>query len=78
MLMSSAAFIDGWKKRYPFKYFDDADKAQPQYVIEALCTPDSSSSLGGVGCPKYYYRITARGYGGNSNTQITLQMVVRL
>lgn len=51
---------------------------QPQYVIEALCTPDSSSSLGGVGCPKYYYRITARGYGGNSNTQVTLQMVVRL
>ena len=51
---------------------------QPQYVIEALCTPDSTSSLGGVGCPKYYYRITARGYGGNSNTQITLQMVVRL
>ena len=51
---------------------------QPQYVVEALCTPDSSSSLGGVGCPKYYYRITARGYGGNSNTQVTLQMVVRL
>lgn len=51
---------------------------QPQYVIEALCTPDSTSSIGGVGCPKYYYRITARGFGGNSNTQITLQMVVRL
>ena len=51
---------------------------QPQYVIEALCMPDPLSSLGGVGCPKYYYRITARGYGGNSNTQVTLQMVVRL
>jgi type IV pilus assembly protein PilX len=50
---------------------------QPQYVIEALCMPDSSSSLGGAGCPTYHYRITARGYGGNSNTQVTLQMIVR-
>ena len=51
---------------------------QPQYIVEALCTPDSTSSLGGAGCPKYYYRITARGYGGNVSTQVTLQMVVRL
>ena len=51
---------------------------QPQYIIEALCTPDSLSSLGGAGCPKYHYRVTARGFGGNSNTQVTLQMVVRL
>ena len=51
---------------------------QPQYVIEALCSPDSLSSVGRVGCPKYHYRVTARGYGGNSNTQVTLQMVVRL
>ena len=52
---------------------------QPEYVIEALCTPDSAFSLSGVGgCPKYHYRITARGFGGNSNTQVTLQMMVRL
>ena len=51
---------------------------QPQYVIEALCTPDFTTSLGGAGCPKYYYRITARGFGGNATTQTTLQMVVRL
>lgn len=28
--------INAWKKRYPFKYFDDSDKAKPQYVIEEL------------------------------------------
>jgi acetolactate synthase-1/2/3 large subunit len=28
--------INGWKKRFPFKYFDDADKAKPQYVIEEI------------------------------------------
>ncbi|HEX4123806.1 MAG TPA: biosynthetic-type acetolactate synthase large subunit [Tepidisphaeraceae bacterium] len=30
------AQVNGWKKRYPFKYFDDAAKAKPQYVIEEL------------------------------------------
>ena len=28
--------INGWKKRYPFKYFDDTPKAKPQYVIEEI------------------------------------------
>ena len=28
--------INGWKKRFPFKYFDDADRAKPQYVIEEI------------------------------------------
>src|SRR3954447_15641245 len=28
--------INGWKKRFPFKYFDDTDKAKPQYVIEEI------------------------------------------
>jgi Tfp pilus assembly protein PilX len=50
---------------------------RPQYVIEALCTPDSTTSIGGIGCPKYYYRITSRGFGGSANTQVTLQMIVR-
>jgi type IV pilus assembly protein PilX len=53
---------------------------QPQYIIEALCMPSSGASVGsgGGGCPNYVYRITARGFGGNSNTQVTLQMIVRL
>src|SRR5688500_1422129 len=28
--------INGWKKRYPFKYFDDSPVSKPQYVIEEL------------------------------------------
>ena len=28
--------INGWKKRYPFKYFDDSPKSKPQYVIEEM------------------------------------------
>src|SRR6185437_15735374 len=28
--------IDTWKKRYPFKYFDDTKNTKPQYVIEEL------------------------------------------
>ena len=30
------AQVNAWKKRYPFKYFDDSDKAKPQYVIEEI------------------------------------------
>ena len=30
------AQIAAWKKRYPFKYFDDSAKAKPQYVIEEI------------------------------------------
>jgi acetolactate synthase-1/2/3 large subunit len=28
--------IQAWKKRYPFKYFDDSPRAKPQYVIEEI------------------------------------------
>ncbi len=28
--------INAWKKRYPFSYLDDSNKAKPQYVIEEL------------------------------------------
>src|SRR6185437_4650371 len=28
--------VAAWKKRYPFKYFDDSDKAKPQFVIEEM------------------------------------------
>jgi acetolactate synthase-1/2/3 large subunit len=30
------AQISAWKKRYPFKYFDDSKFSKPQYVIEEL------------------------------------------
>jgi acetolactate synthase I/II/III large subunit len=30
------AQIDAWKKRYPFRYFDDSQYAKPQYVIEEI------------------------------------------
>src|SRR5438105_957187 len=30
------AQIAAWKKRYPFKYFDDSKNAKPQYVIEEI------------------------------------------
>ena len=28
--------ISAWKKRYPFKYFDDSKHSKPQYVIEEI------------------------------------------
>ncbi|MEA2710810.1 MAG: acetolactate synthase large subunit [Phycisphaerales bacterium] len=28
--------INAWKKRYPFKYFDDSKHSKPQYVIEEI------------------------------------------
>jgi len=30
------AQINGWKKRYPFKYLDDSKNSKPQFVIEEL------------------------------------------
>jgi acetolactate synthase-1/2/3 large subunit len=30
------AQVNAWKERYPFKYFDDSNKAKPQYVIEEI------------------------------------------
>ena len=44
---------------------------QPQYIIEAMRMPTDK----GV---KVLYRITARGWGRNSNTQVVLQSVFRL
>lgn len=49
---------------------------QPRYFIEVLCLPAAGTSLGGTAinfCN--FYRITARGYGANPNTQVTLQEV---
>jgi acetolactate synthase-1/2/3 large subunit len=28
--------VEAWKKRYPFKYFDDSKLAKPQYVLEEI------------------------------------------
>lgn len=30
------ATINAWKKKYPFKYFDDSPYAKPQYVLEEI------------------------------------------
>ncbi len=30
------AKVQAWKKRYPFKYFDDSKHSKPQYVIEEI------------------------------------------
>lgn len=45
---------------------------QPRYIIEAFCLPKYGSSLQTF-CK--FYRVTARGYGQNPNTMVTLQEV---
>ena len=47
---------------------------QPRYYIEVLCLPQFGGSIGD---PTYcsFYRITARGYGGNPNTKVTVQEI---
>lgn len=45
----------------------------PRYIIEIFCLPQHGASIGSAPCK--FYRITARGYGGNPNTQVTLQEV---
>lgn len=37
--------INGWKKRYPFKYFDDTPHAKPQYVIEEINRQTRSEAI---------------------------------
>jgi len=48
--------------------------APPRYFIEVLCLPQYGGSLGD---PSYcnFYRITARGYGNNVNTQVNVQEI---
>jgi type IV pilus assembly protein PilX len=46
---------------------------QPRYLLEIFCLPAYGTSIGGAPCK--FYRITARGYGANPNSQITLQEV---
>ncbi|MGZ8231471.1 MAG: pilus assembly PilX family protein [Burkholderiales bacterium] len=46
---------------------------EPRYIIEIFCLPQHGASIGSAPCK--FYRITARGWGGNPNTQVTLQEV---
>jgi Tfp pilus assembly protein PilX len=46
---------------------------QPRYIIEIFGLPSHAEPFSGS--PYVYYRITARGYGGNPNSQVTLQEV---
>jgi len=47
---------------------------RPRYIIEVLCLPRYGASLGDESFCNFY-RITARGYGGNPNTQVTVQEI---
>jgi len=48
--------------------------AQPRYIVEVLCFPRFDDTLGGQSYCNFY-RITARGYGGNPNTIVTVQEI---
>ncbi len=39
------AQVEAWKKRYPFKYFDDTRNTKPQYVIEELHRQTNGEAL---------------------------------
>jgi acetolactate synthase-1/2/3 large subunit len=39
------AQIAAWKKRYPFKYFDDSKMTKPQYVIEEINRQTGSDAI---------------------------------
>jgi acetolactate synthase-1/2/3 large subunit len=39
------AQIKAWKEKYPFKYFDDAKSAKPQYVIEEINRQTNSDAI---------------------------------
>ncbi len=48
---------------------------QPRYIIELFGLPSHDETIMRSGPQWVYYRITARGYGGNPNTEVTLQEV---
>ena len=37
--------INAWKKKYPFKYFDDTQHAKPQYVLEEINRQTRSDAI---------------------------------
>lgn len=48
----------------------------PRYFVEVLCYISPGGTIGGLPTEAcVFYRITARGYGGNINTQVTLQEI---
>ena len=53
---------------------DGALAAQPRYILELFCLRDRTQSIGSQDFCNFY-RVTARGYGRNPNTQVTLQEV---
>jgi type IV pilus assembly protein PilX len=48
---------------------------QPRYIIELFCLQTQEASIGGQESMCKFYRLTARGFGGNPNTQVTLQEI---
>jgi type IV pilus assembly protein PilX len=51
----------------------DGVSNQPRYLVEIFCLPQQGTSIGVAPCK--FYRITARGYGANPNSQVTLQEI---
>src|SRR3954469_12416102 len=45
--------INGWKKRYPFKYFDDTDKSKPQFVIEEINRQTKGEAITSTGVDQH-------------------------
>jgi len=41
--------INEWKRKYPFKYFDDSEKAKPQYVLEEINKQTKSDAIFATG-----------------------------
>jgi type IV pilus assembly protein PilX len=48
---------------------------KPRYIIERFCVLLPHGSIEGAGDMCRVYRLTARGYGRNPNTQVTLQEI---
>jgi type IV pilus assembly protein PilX len=51
---------------------------QPRYWVESLCGIEPPGETVGTGVTCGFRRITARGYGMNPNTQVTLQEIYRI
>jgi type IV pilus assembly protein PilX len=59
--------------QYTGAYAIDGVSNQPRYLVEIFCLPQQGTSIGVAPCK--FYRITARGYGANPNSQVTLQEI---
>lgn len=70
---SPAAFLGQYTGGTPLKGVSQ----QPHYTIERFCGVPLPPGLGSMGSPPKcnYYRITARGYGANPNSRVTLSEV---